>query len=338
MQKKREQKNGDDYKIVISELGIRPFHMLRAAFALMGIIPLLILFYIIIGKNFLYHLFLGTNSFIAGIAIFISVMGFLYAYNLVGGMIKKLLLYSSERKRSDDEKIEVLLAVSHDLKSPLTTIQTGIRNMLDGVAGAINKGQAEIAEICLNAVRKVSGFISELLDISKINFVRTNLKRERVNFEKIIRREVNEISELAKRNNNQNVICDILTADSDIWADKSKLSRAVMNLLSNATKYTPFGGRIDARLFADEDTVTLAVINTGAGIPPDALDKIFNKYERLSEHTGIEGAGLGLSIVKDIVDLHKGHLTVKSEPGRETEFNIILPRDLRIRERMPLSV
>lgn len=326
--RKKEQKN--DYKVIISELGTSPFRMIRAAFALMGIIPLLVLFYIIIGKHFLYNLLMGNNGFIVGVSIFISIGGFLLAYSLISNMVKKLLLYSSERKRSDEEKTEVLLSVSHDLKTPLTVIKTGIQNILDGIAGAVNKTQSKIAQGCLNAVNKTTGFINELLEISKVGFIRLNFKRELIDFERIVKDEVSGILELAKKNN-QNIRCKILTRNSNIWADRQKLSRAVMNLLSNAVKYTPTGGRIEAFLSADTDTVKFAVINTGPGIQPDELDKIFDKFKRLKTESRIEGAGLGLFIVKEIVDLHKGHLTVRSEPGEKTEFNITLPRDLRIR-------
>lgn len=325
---KASKKRRDDYKIIMSELGANPLRMIRIAFALMGIIPLLVLFYIIIGKNFLYHLFLGSNGFIIGVSIFISVTGFLVAYTLVVNMALKLLSYSSERKRADEEKTELLLAVTHDLKTPLAVIKTGIQNILDGIAGAINKAQAEIARACLAAVNKTTNFINELLDLSKIAFIRMDYKRELIDFEEIVKDEVREISELAKKNS-QRVSCKILTTETSLWGDKNKISRAVMNLLSNAVKYTPAGGRIDLALSSDEDTVRLAVINTGPGIPPDRLDKVFNKHERLKLDSKIEGAGLGLCIVKDIVDLHNGHITAKSQPGKETEFSVVLPRDLR---------
>lgn len=330
MRKDKKTEETHDYKIVISELGISPFRMIRVAFALMGVIPLLIIFYIVIGKHFLYNIFLGSDGFIIVFSILITVIGFLYAYSLVGEMAKKLLIYSSERKRSDDEKTELLMAVTHDLKTPLTVIKTGIHNLLEGIGGALSKAHTGIAELCLNAINKITGFIDELLDVTKINFLRTNLKRERFDFGKMIEDEVHGIYELAKKNK-QGLNYKIQTKDSNIWADRKKLSRAVMNLLSNAIKYTPQGGRIDVALSADENSVKLAVINTGSGIPADELDRILNKFERLEKHAKVEGAGLGLSITKDIVDLHKGHLTVRSEPDKETEFSMILPRDLRTR-------
>ena len=328
MNKNKEQEKRHDYKIVISELGISPFRMLRVAFALIGLIPLLIIFYIIIGKYFFYNLLLGTNGFMAGVAIFISLVGFLYAYNIIGNMVKKLLSYSSERKRSDDEKTELMVSVAHDLKTPLTIVKTALHNLLDGIGGALNKVHAGMAERGVNAVNRLISFIDDMLDLSKIGFIRTQFRREQLDFAKIVKDEVGEIYELTKKNN-QDLNCRIPMMDSNMWGDGKKISRAVMNLLSNAVKYTPQGGKIDVALSGDEDTVRLVVINSGSGILPEELDRIFDKYERLKKHEKVEGTGLGLSIVKDIADLHKGHLTVKSEPNKETEFNLVLPRDLR---------
>jgi len=332
MKKERVNDSKNHYKVIISEIGISPLRMIRVAFALMGIIPLLILFYIIIGKKFLYTLFLGSNGLIVLIAIFISFAGFLYAYNVVSNMVRRLLAYSSERKQSDDEKTELLLAISHDLKTPLTIIKTGIHNLLDGVGGVLGKAHSGVAEICLNAVDRIGGFIDELLDVSKTGFIRMGFRRNLVNFERVVKNETEAISELAKKNN-QKLKYKIESRNSDVWADEKKISRAVMNLLSNAVKYTPKGGRIEALVTEDENALKFAVKNSGPGIPPDKLDKIFNKYERLKEHSGIEGTGLGLSIVKEIVDLHNGHITAKSELNKETEFSMVLPKDLRSREK-----
>jgi len=316
------------YKIVASELGINPFSIIKAAFALMGIIPLLVLFYLVMGRHFLSRFFVGSSGLVAAIAVFISFFGFLYAYNLVSSMVKRLISYFYERKLAADIKTELTASITHDLKTPLSVIKTAIHNLLDGMAGPINKAQAELAQQCLKSIDRTIGFIDELLNISKTHFIRTNIRRKLVNFEQVVKNEINEISAIAKRNN-QSLKYKIMTSDSSLWADERKLSRAVMNLLSNAVKYTPPRGRIDVILSSKKNSIGLAVINTGPGIPEDQLNKIFDKYERLDRSSRVEGTGLGLSIVRDIVEMHKGHLTIKSRPGKKTEFGMILPKDLR---------
>jgi signal transduction histidine kinase len=243
-------------------------------------------------------------------------------------MVRKLLSYSSERKQSDEEKTEVLIGISHDLKTPLAVIKTGIQNMIDGIGGAINNAHTEIAHICLNAVDKTLIFINDLLDLSRIRFTKLNVRREYFNFAETVANEVNNVSDLARKNN-QVLNLDIINKESGLWGDKEKLARVVMNLLSNALKYTPSGGSIKVVLTCDEDTARLSVINTGPGIPADKIERIFNKYERLKTTSMVEGSGLGLYIVKDIIDLHKGRIAVQSQPDKETQFDIILPRDLR---------
>lgn len=324
--KTEERKNA--YKIVISDLGISPFRVIRVAFALIGLIPLLVIFYVIVGRHFLYKLFLGNDGLVIITAVFISIIGFLYAYNLVDKMIIRLISYSYERKRADDAKTELVTSIAHDLRTPLTVIKIALSNLADGVGGALNKAHSKITATCINGVNRLIDFVNEIIKISKAGDLRTEIKRELVNFEEMVKNEVNEFSELTKKNN-QNIEYKVETSNSKLWGDKTKLSRAVINLLSNAIKYSPPGGKIDVVLSGDEGTVRLAVINTGSEIPPDEKDKIFSKYERLAKHSGIEGTGLGLSIVKDIIDLHMGRLTVKSQPGKQTEFTIVLPKDLR---------
>ena len=104
-----------------------------------------------------------------------------------------------------------------------------------------------------------------------------------------------------------------------------------MNLISNAVKYTPEGGSVDVVLSSSDSTVQFSVLNSGPGLGQDEIDMIFKKYERLDKHSHIDGKGLGLSIVKDIIDLHNGHITVHSEPDKMTEFRVVLPKDLRTR-------
>ena len=329
---KSKPQDHNEHKIVISELGISPFQRLRVAFALMGIIPLLVIFYVILGKNFLYSLFIGQSGFVTGLAIIISLVGFLYAYHLVKSMLRQILSYSYERKRSEDEKTDLLISVSHDLKTPLTVVKAGIQNLMDGIGGVLSNMHKGIAEKCLSATNKIASFIDELLEVSRLGFIRANFKRELIDFEKVIKYEIDGMLELARKKN-QSLVFKTAARDPNIWADEKKISRVVMNLLSNALKYTPTVGKIEVMLSEDEpsETLKLAVINTGPGMTEEEINTIFGKYQRLDKHSNIEGTGLGLSIAKAIVDLHNGRITATSEVGKSTEFNVILPKDLRSR-------
>jgi len=324
------KKYKNSYKVLISELGLSPFQKIKDAFALMSIIPLLVVVYIIIGKNFFHTILLGNNAVIFTIAIFISFAGLLYAYSLIKKLVDKLIKYAAERKNADEEKTEIMMAVSHDLKTPLTTIKLSLQNLADGIGGTLNGIAAEMVRDCITSADKLARLIEDILDFPKTGLVRLNVKRELVDLGDVLKSEVESAVHIAKKNR-LNLQYKPVNARADVWCDQKKMSRAAMNLISNAVKYTPEGGSIDVVLSSSESTVQFSVMNTGPGLGPDEINVIFKKYERLDKHSHIDGRGLGLSIVKDIIDLHNGHITVHSEPNKITEFRIILPKDLRTR-------
>ena len=322
------KKHKNAYKIIMAELGVSPFQKIKDAFALMSVIPLLVVFYIIIGKNFFHNLLMGSNAVIITIAIVISFIGLLYAYGLIKKMVNKLIDYAAERKNADDEKTEIMLAVSHDLRTPLSTMKLGLQNLADGIGGALSGAGLEMVKDCIKAANKLNDLIEDILDFPKTGLVRLNIKRELIDLGEVLKNEVEGVVHLARKNKLYLQYRPV-NIKTDIWCDQKKMSRVVMNLISNAVKYTPEGGSIDVVLSSSESTVQFSVINTGPGLDSDEIDKMFKKYERLDKHSHIDGKGLGLSIVKDIVDLHNGHITVHSELNRNTEFRVVLPRDLR---------
>lgn len=318
----------NNYKIILTELGSNPFRRIEAVFALMFVIPLLAAFYLITKEELFPKIFLGDNGTIMALGIVIAVTGFLYAYLIVRDLVARLLTYAQERKLADDEKTEVMLAVAHDFKNPLTVIKLAFDNLLEGIGGTLNNSQSGIVKICLSNIEKLFRFVEDILKASESYFFRRFIAREQVDLVSIVKNEVDNTALLARKSN-----LDLRywppSGEVSLWGDKDKLSRVTANLITNAIKFTPQGGIVDVELSSDENAVTFSVTNTGKGLKPDEVARLFKKYERLEEHSEIEGSGLGLSIVKDIIDLHNGHITVRSELGKDTEFKVILPRDLR---------
>jgi signal transduction histidine kinase len=113
-----------------------------------------------------------------------------------------------------------------------------------------------------------------------------------------------------------------------VWADRDKLSEVIINLLNNGIKYTPSPGQLIIKLEGTEKEIRFEISDTGPGIPGEYLEKIFDKFERITAEKQ-EGTGLGLPIAKDIVGLHKGKIWVESEVGKGSKFIFTLPRDLR---------
>ena len=319
--------NSNNLKAIVLELGFDPIQMLNYIFVLIGVIPILTLFYLIIRNGLIYQLFLGNNGFVIVIAISISLLGFLYAYILIRNLLVKLLKYALERKIAEKEKSEIMITVINDLKSPLTTVNLAINNFKDGIGGPLSVKYTGMVEICFLNMRKVFKFIDEMTNYFKNDFREIFRKHELIDLSNIIKDEINNFTQMASKAG-----LDLrykVDNNARLWGDKDKISRVVMNLISNAIKYTPDGGIIDVVLSSDKNNVMFSVINTGPGLTAEEMKGLFKKFERLDKHSRIEGTGLGLSIVKDIVELHSGHIVVNSELGKNTEFRVVLPIGLQ---------
>ena len=118
-------------------------------------------------------------------------------------------------------------------------------------------------------------------------------------------------------------------SDLDISADGDKLREIIINLVDNAIKFTPSGGKVTLQAEEREKYVDISVEDTGIGIPPESLDEIFDRFHQIQrkERGSREGTGIGLAIVKSLVELHGGNITVHSEPGKGSRFTVTLPRE-----------
>jgi signal transduction histidine kinase len=172
-------------------------------------------------------------------------------------------------------------------------------------------------------VLRLTKLINELLDLSRITDGRIELELEPTDLAAIVRDVVARHEEDARRARcNLSVHVDLPT--EGVW-DRMRVDQIVENLLSNAIKYGA-GGPIEVRVDGDERTARLVVRDEGIGIPPDALDRIFHRFERAVSNSDYGGFGLGLWIVRQIVSAHAGELSVQSEPGRGSTFTVDLPR------------
>jgi signal transduction histidine kinase len=237
-------------------------------------------------------------------------------------------------KKLDQLKSDFVANVSHEFKNPLARIKESLSLMLDEVIGKINPKQEEILELGKRSIDRLIRLVTDLLDLSKIEAGKMDMKREVIEIEplldEILREYKKEISDKRLTIDKQ-VPKDI----GSVWADKDKLTEVIINLLSNAIKYTPSGNKIIIKFSGDEKEVRFEIADTGPGIAKENLEKIFNKFERILAERQ-EGTGLGLSIAKDIVKLHKGKIWVESPAWKDlpagsqgSRFIFTLPRDLR---------
>lgn len=227
----------------------------------------------------------------------------------------------------DDLKSQFLAHVSHELRTPLTSIQGFADNMLDELGGPITPKQKQnLQRITANAGR-LHRMICNLLDQSRIEAGKIQLSLTKVQISKLVEDVIENLQPPAEAKQ-QSV--DLLCLDPQLflWADTDLLRQVVTNLLDNAIKYTPKFGHIQVVVTRQvEGFARLSVIDDGPGIPQEALPRIFELFYRVDSGGGkeVKGFGLGLSIVKRLVELHDGQVTLESEEGKGASFHVTLP-------------
>ena len=232
-------------------------------------------------------------------------------------------------KELDTMKDDFVDSVSHELRSPLAAIRGFAQSMRRGVYGSVNEKQGEALDIVMSNSERLGAFVDDVLDIAKIKAGMFALAREEVDFLPIAEDIIKMFEPLAHEMQ-LSLSVSSEGALAKVYADKDKMKHVITNLVSNAMKFTPSGGSITVKATKkDNGTVQVEVRDTGVGIPKDKLLSVFNKFEQVEGtqqlSKQIKGTGLGLTIAKNIVDLHGGAIWVESEPGKGTSFIFTLP-------------
>jgi len=227
----------------------------------------------------------------------------------------------------DRLKSQFLSHVSHDLRTPLTAIRGLATNLLDGAIGALTEKQSTyLGRINSNAER-LTRMISDLLDLSSIAAGKLKLNWSEVDIPKLITEMVDQVQLLAQAKDlSIEVVCP--EGHFTIVADCDRLSQVILNLIDNAMKFTPAGGRIRVEVTPIQNSsTTIIVSDTGPGIPQESISNLFDPFYQAHPEQEFrkKGLGIGLSIVKNFVDLHGGTIQVESELGKGTSFRVSLP-------------
>jgi len=233
----------------------------------------------------------------------------------------------SHLKELDRMKSNLVAMVSHELRAPLAAIEQQLMVVRDGFAGEITEKQRRIIERIKERSDGLMAMIRNLLDLSKIETGQIVQKKESINLNDLLRR-VLKLFALQAANKK---ITIRLKEGKDIpliEADQSTMEVVFNNLLSNGLQYTSEGGSIELKTSVEGDYVKVDVSDTGIGIGPEDLPKIFDRFYRVrSEKTRqVVGAGLGLAVTKAIIEAHLGSIEVKSEVGKGTTFSVLLPK------------
>jgi Signal transduction histidine kinase len=217
--------------------------------------------------------------------------------------------------------------VAHEIRSPLSSILMQLEVVRDGLAGPVTPKQTEILERVASRVQSLVDMASELLDLSRIEAGLLAEEREAVDLVPLVRERLEQLIPLAEQKQ-LTLSFEAQPAEALLTASRRAMEEVVDNLVSNAIKYTPEGGSVTVTLQSSDAEWILAVADTGFGIPPEDQENVFRRFYRVRspETRTIMGTGLGLPIVKRIVEAHRGRIQLQSTPGAGSTFTLYLPR------------
>ncbi len=241
---------------------------------------------------------------------------------------RRLAAQWSRLRQANTFKSEILGTVAHDLKNPLAVIlgRTEIlREMIGAASMPDNNVQAQIDYI-RNAANQLTEMVDELVSDAMADALDITVRREAIDLALLVEEVAEANRPLAERKNQ--TITVTAPRDHTAMCDADRMRDAIDNLVSNAVKYSPLGGAIDLLVGRDGDSISIQVRDQGAGLSPEDISRLFGRFQRLSAKptAGETSTGLGLSIVKRIVDLHGGRITVESAgSGHGATFKMTLP-------------
>lgn len=271
-------------------------------------------------------------AYILGIAfVFISTL-YISVY-----MATSISLELREREKSleranalleekDRIKSEYVLRVTHDIKEDLSAVESCISPVTDGTLGVLNDSQKNLLSRAQSRARQLIAFVNALLTITRLK-LKQKLEMESFSFPSLIWEVADTISARAK-NKNITFRTEVKSSLENLKGVKVYLQEALLNILANAIKYTPPGGKVTFEIIEKEHLLLIFIKDTGIGIPKEALPHIFEEFYRAKNARAIErsGTGLGLSLAKQIIEMHNGKITVESQEGKGTIFYIELPK------------
>lgn len=229
-------------------------------------------------------------------------------------------------KKMDKIKSDFVSMVAHEIKSPMNSVLALVKVIQDGLAGDVTEKQREILGRVSEKIKGLSDLAADLLDLSRIESGLITLEKERLQIASVLSEQVT-FHQTRAQAKNIHLSLEPVPELPPVLANKRAIEEVIANLLTNAIKYTPDEGEVAVSAGAERDYVHVAVKDTGFGIAPEDLNRVFDRFYRVKNDQTrmISGTGLGLAIVKSIVEAHNGRIEVESEPGRGSTFHVFLP-------------
>ncbi|MCK4245105.1 MAG: hypothetical protein KAX20_05715 [Candidatus Omnitrophica bacterium] len=234
---------------------------------------------------------------------------------------------NQELERLSKAKTLFISKASHELRNPLSVIKESISQILEGVKGKVNKEQEEFLGMAYRNTNRLTLLINNLLDLSQIEAGRIEYRRTLVDISEVVK-EVLDATRMQADKKRIKIINNLPANLPSLWLDKSRITQVCTNLLDNAIKFSKEGGRVIVEAREEEKDVEISIRDFGAGIKPQNIDLIFDRFRRIdSGYLPTQGLGLGLPICKEIVENHQGRIGVESKLGEGSKFIFTLPKE-----------
>ena len=236
----------------------------------------------------------------------------------------------TEQRRLDDARREFVANVSHELRTPLTNIRSYTETLLDAAGDIPLDTEKQFLGVISSESERMARIVTDLLTLSKLDYGRMELRMTRFSLAELLKKVANAMK-LTAENSGHEMVVDAPDSLPDIVADRERIEQVVVNILSNAVKYTPAGGHVRlAACMVGTNRVRITVEDDGVGIPAADVPRLFERFYRVDKarSRAAGGTGLGLAIAKEIVEQHEGKIALASEYGKGTTVTIVLPTDL----------
>jgi PAS domain S-box-containing protein len=229
-------------------------------------------------------------------------------------------------KRLDQMKSDFMATVSHEFRTPLTSLNMTIDILLQGLLGSVSVQQGELLATAKSDCERLTKLVKELLNLSKLESGKFQIKKESINLRELVDEALKHLRVplRVKGIEFETAIDSMLPAFS---ADREQLSWVITNLVSNALRYTPAGGKVTIGATSENGMIQISVEDSGRGIPAEALESIFEKFVQVKQPADSTpgSVGLGLAIAKEVVEAHGGKIWVASEMGKGSMFAFTIP-------------
>jgi signal transduction histidine kinase len=240
----------------------------------------------------------------------------------VGQLATAFNRMSAELENLERSRRDLVANVSHELKTPIAAIRAHLENLLDGV----ERPDPNTLQVMLAQTERLSRLIEQLLELSRLESGELPLRREETPLAPLVSQVLSEI-DVARSDRGVDVRSDLPEDLPTIDADPERVHQVLFNLLDNAVRFTPPGGEVTVSAHRHDGSVEVSVSDTGVGISPEHLPRLFERFYRADPARSREdgGTGIGLAIARSVVEAHGGHIRAESQMGRGSAFTFDLP-------------